>query len=1247
MEATEQNHGALRQDLSAARAFLRDTTRCPSCFASLRSATCHRCGLDLSHERAAELAELSFRAAALLDERASLIATMRATPRHDVEPAPPPLTAAPATLVPAQADVPLAPAPRIGPSGDREPDRDPRAGDPDARGPRRSGVQVALLVTGISLLSVFAIFFMVYAFINYGLVWRSIIIASVTVAAFATAGILRRRSLRASSEAVAVFALVLTYLDAFAIRANDLFGVASVDGARYWGIVLLASGVAFIAWYRLSRLRAASLVGYLAIPIGTAVLASSLVASFETGAAIFAVAIVTSLSGVVQHTAWLPAASGRRPAQPERLLVTLVSAPALLAAIVSSFLVAPELTVGASLALVGSALVATLHVFLHLRSASPYDRVGAALSGAAAGGAIALAGAAYGLRVFTTSDLPLVSVAVPTLAAALLVTLLLRPENSTYRLPLRLAVSAAAVVALLATAPAVTIALANAAATIAESLLGGRGDASEMHAWTLAELDAAAGTLALVIAAVAAAAIVRSLARVAPALGLAASVAALLLPPVLPSLWLTIAGWILLGAAGLLLRPRRPRLGSSLTTVAIGGLGLAWLAGWGSDSTWPVTTVVTLAAIILTLRTAQVALTRGSLATAGTGVVVLAAAAAAEQFADGTGTDAVGALAGAAMLLLLTAAFRAPSRSVEARGVFWAALASALVAAAAVATRWSSDMPLPVLTVTSSVLIAAAACAWLALRKDYRAVPEQYAAALTVAPALAFGLSAAATVWLPSGSMPSFAPALVAAVVTAGALLLHTSRDAGRRVNRQALEVGAALSFVPSLLATLSGRIGDGWIVLALAAIAIALAATSDDGLVGSLSRRRHLGWLALAFATAALWWALDGGDVTHPEPYVLPPALALVVVALLIRRREARSTDGDAARVSPWVLLFALALAILPLVFSSAAPTAAETLRAVLTLAVSAALLLGACVLISRRGAVGATARLAGAAAVVGLIGTVIVTVIRSDTALTEGALLEPWLLPGVAALAVAGTKLARVRSGMANRPARIASTTGHWVFRGAIALLAGAEVAAANESDAGYAALRILILVFALSALHVIALAWTAPPLGTVTSWTSLTLAVLVAVIGSWTVDHVELLSVPIALALIAGGAITLRRVPESRSWPQLGPGIALLLLPTLFATFFEPEVWRLVALGIAAVVTIVAGVAFRLQAPFVIGTVVVLAHALRTFSPQIRAVYEAADWYVWAGIGGAILLALAIRYEQRVRDVARIATRIGSLR
>jgi len=43
-----------------------------------------------------------------------------------------------------------------------------------APSPRRSSVQVILLIVGISLLSVAAVFFLVYAFINFGILGRSL-----------------------------------------------------------------------------------------------------------------------------------------------------------------------------------------------------------------------------------------------------------------------------------------------------------------------------------------------------------------------------------------------------------------------------------------------------------------------------------------------------------------------------------------------------------------------------------------------------------------------------------------------------------------------------------------------------------------------------------------------------------------------------------------------------------------------------------------------------------------------------------------------------------------------------------------------------------------------------------------------------------------------------------------------------------------------------------------------------------------
>ena len=122
---------------------------------------------------------------------------------------------------------------------------------------------------------------------------------------------------------------------------------------------------------------------------------------------------------------------------------------------------------------------------------------------------------------------------------------------------------------------------------------------------------------------------------------------------------------------------------------------------------------------------------------------------------------------------------------------------------------------------------------------------------------------------------------------------------------------------------------------------------------------------------------------------------------------------------------------------------------------------------------------------------------------------------------------------------------------------------------------------------------------------------------------------------------------RKPEARSWPNLGPGIVVLLLPSLVATYSEDDLWRLVAVGIVGVATVLIGALRRLQAPLILGTVFVLAHAIHTFSPQIRALYEFTPWWIWLIIGGLIVVVVAIRIERSIRDLKSFAGRIGGLR
>ena len=124
-------------------------------------------------------------------------------------------------------------------------------------------------------------------------------------------------------------------------------------------------------------------------------------------------------------------------------------------------------------------------------------------------------------------------------------------------------------------------------------------------------------------------------------------------------------------------------------------------------------------------------------------------------------------------------------------------------------------------------------------------------------------------------------------------------------------------------------------------------------------------------------------------------------------------------------------------------------------------------------------------------------------------------------------------------------------------------------------------------------------------------------------------------------------LHRRADAGSWPWLAPGLIVLLLPSLTATFSDQPIWRLVGIGVACVIAILVGAVRQLQAPLVIGSVVVLVHAVRTFSPQLVAVYQLTEWWVWAVVGGAIIIFVAVTFERRVRDLRTVGGRLAALR
>ncbi|AWB89495.1 SCO7613 C-terminal domain-containing membrane protein [Salinibacterium hongtaonis] len=1259
--------GDVRAEWPRSISDLTDTTRCPACFTPLRSAVCSRCGLDLSGAHARELADLSGLIARQLNDRAGLIGHMaeaaqkaavpaQAVPAHTV-----PAQSAPAQAAPAQAAPITAPsAPVASPPAAAAPVR------PGAT-PRRSGVQIALLITGISLLSVFAIFFLIYAFINYGLVWRSTIIAVVTVAAFVAASMLRKRRLTASAEAIAVFALLLVYLDAFAIRANSLGGADRIDGRAYWGLVLVGSAIAFILWHRVAGVRAASIVGYSLFAPGVGVLVSALSRSGDSysssSTTAFIISIAVALGSLIQMAALaVPEKPGRSASLlPERVIAGATGLIALLlAALFGLTLPASQIPAPVPLAIcAGTALlIAVAHsAALRARPSSHFDRVSSIVFAGASGAALAVGAATS--TISDRSDESITFIA-PALAFGVTVVLLLiRNAVTAQRAQANAAVFAAAGVSALAILPAAFIAVGHWV-----TFLGDAVDLDPVSSGAAARMPFALvlySVAALTLAVATTALCLRLVGRFRSALPwlLPSGVAVLLVAlTLLPSVWFVLTASTALGTVGLVVLRRMPRSYSAAArTAALGGFATTWLAGWLADDTWLPATIVTVAALVVARIIVCSAAWARALVTGGAVSLSLIGIAYGGWLLAPAGSGNA-ALTSAAAVAILAGALSAVAAldlgwitTLERRLVWWVTFAALLASAIVWAIYPAENAPPSIsLLVFAGASVTAAATALWSIASP---LVERFCAALLIAPAFAVALNAAAHLAVPGG-LPAGLDAAVAAALIAALALVWTAAP------RRGVDIGVALTALLALTVAIGSPNQTGWIVLLVCAVTAAIAASSRDGLVSSRAPRRHLGWLALFLAIAALWWALTDAGISAIEPFVLPPAASLIAIAVLIRIR--RNASLSAAQLLFWGLV----LAIVPIGLASSGTDTSDLVRAAVVVLVSAILLVVGSAVLSRSqnsapttadAALGHTefSRLAAAAvASAGLVGTALVTLLRAGEAISSPAgVLEMWLAPSVCALILCAAFVSRREQLTAGKVTISGPKLGQALVVAAIATAAlyelGAVIATPEGSPVG-ASLRVVVVVAALSAIHVAAFARRVPlaaAFGSPAAWTAIGFAGVAALVGLAYVEAPEMVTAPVALALIVTGALRLSRNPRSGSWPALGPGLALLLLPTLLLTFTDPVVWRLVALGIVGVATIVAGVALRLQAPFIIGTVVVLVHALRTFAPQIVAIYEAADWYVWAGIGGVLLVAIAIRYEHRMRDVKRAVGSIASLR
>jgi hypothetical protein len=194
---------------------------------------------------------------------------------------------------------------------------------------------------------------------------------------------------------------------------------------------------------------------------------------------------------------------------------------------------------------------------------------------------------------------------------------------------------------------------------------------------------------------------------------------------------------------------------------------------------------------------------------------------------------------------------------------------------------------------------------------------------------------------------------------------------------------------------------------------------------------------------------------------------------------------------------------------------------------------------------------------------------------------------------------------------------------------------------------------LLFPLFALaHILGSATTVRPLaGPTFAWATLGVLVLggLAVLVSGEVDPFDIVTASVGVALIGAGAFRMHRAPSLGSWPALGIGLAVLLLPALVADFTDPHppLWRIVALGVVSATVVLVGATRRLQAPLLFGGVVLLIHALAQLWPWITQLYEAVWWWLWLGIAGVVLVALAATYERQLRLARGVVRSIAALR
>ncbi|MFI1706993.1 SCO7613 C-terminal domain-containing membrane protein [Streptomyces griseoruber] len=697
--------------------------------------------------------------------------------------------------------------------------------------------------------------------------------------------------------------------------------------------------------------------------------------------------------------------------------------------------------------------------------------------------------------------------------------------------------------------------------------------------------------------------------------------------------------------------------------------------------------LLTVAAMVFTLVSwGHLGITGRSLVLGGVTLAVLGAPVALLRRGLRSTAESVAGLGLALTVLDAYALYEAAFAGAD--GVTYTALASTVLAALWAAYGMALDelrlprpaallagqLPLPLwvvaadggpYAVTAALLLTAAGDAVVALRVSGRPLrPVALVCAFTVG-----GLGVLASVVLSlDASGPGAAARAAGLLLLAAAIALGVARFTPHTALATGTALAAGLCAVAGAGGVLRVSLPGTWVVPACLACGIALLAVAR----GTAPVRRGLTLASYAVQGGAVLWALPAAGVAllgptvwlgrvwagAPEdaraavtvdafwpPHSATAPLVLVVVAALLAVR------GD-ARWRPYALGPAWAAAV-------ALPAALELPYAaglsLLGLLVTALLWRGTP---SAAGLAVATSLSLGLLSLAAEPATL--TVLASLTAVFAAAALRGRAapVPAAASLGHATALACAVGASAGWRPEHIALLV--LVVPVAAALLApriadpagtlAVEItgAVAGLVAVGLALPDLPLLALVLSLCAVITAGTAVRPDRRRVGHAAVVLFVLASWVrlAAWQVGVPEAYTLPVTVPALLVGVVRRRRDPRSSSWTAYGPGLAATLLPSLAATWGDPEWTRPLLLGAAALLVTLLGARHRLQSLLVLGGAVLVVDALHELAPYLVQAADALPRWVPPALAGLLLLALGATYEQRLRDVRKVREVLGRM-